>query len=158
MRIPLYAKNVLPWSNTPNKNERLLTLHGCNHILQLQLRKWNNKHDNNYSSSEVLARYDWFSIFVKAVPSKKKKKFRHLKKKTQELKWQKAFLVGLERSWFKNLFKWGVKTKCLVRIWGKKQYFGLIQTKIYCNHTSMNYNSIHLFFFKILFHASLILI
>lgn len=55
-RIPLYAKNVLPWSNTPNKNEWLLTLHGCNHILQLQLRKWNNKHDNNYSSSEVLAR------------------------------------------------------------------------------------------------------
>ena len=55
-RIPLYAKNVLPLSNTPNKNEWLLTLHCCNHILQLQLRKWNNKHDNNYPSSEVLAR------------------------------------------------------------------------------------------------------
>ena len=46
-----------------------------------------------------------FQFLSKQFPQKKKKKFRHLKKKTQELKWQKAFLVGLERSWFKNLFK-----------------------------------------------------
>ena len=132
-RISLYAKNVLPWSNTPNKNEWQLTLHGCNHILTKFLQ---DKTGFQFLSKQFPQKKIFLGI------QKKKKK-----DPATEMAKIKYFLVGLGRSWVKNFSKWGVKTKCLVRIWGKKQYFGLIQTKIYCNDTSMTYK-IHLFFSK----------
>ena len=119
-RIPLYAKNVLPWSNTPNKNEWQLTLHGSNHILTKFLQ--------DKTSFQFLSRQFPQKNIFRHSKKKRKKKKKKKKEPATEMAKIKFFLVGLGR------------------LWGKKQYFGLIHTKIYCNDISMTYNSIHLFF------------
>ena len=79
-RISLHAKNVLPWSNTPNKNEWQLTLHGSNHILTKFLQ--------DKTSFQFLSKqFPQKNIFRHS--KKKKKEKKEKKKKNQQLKWQK---------------------------------------------------------------------